>query len=167
MEDKTNINELNRELNVVFQYLIKKGVPQADAEDAVQETAYKYLKFSDSIHSSKVRGWLIRVALNYYYDQYRKNKKYSLNFEEKIVKTSTQDLPDLMIIQKERSKELRKVLSRLRPLFSELILLKYEFDLSYDEISQLLGISTSSVKTNLFRARKKFKKLYEEAQNEE
>ena len=160
--------ELNSELNVVYRYLLKKGIPHTDAEDAVQEAAYKYLRFSDSIHASKVRSWLIRVSLNYYYDQYRKNKKHVLHFEEKIVdQQRIEELPELLMIQKERTMELNSLLSKLRPLFSELIFLKYELDLSYIEIAQLLGISTSSVKTNLFRARRKFLKLYEEGQHEE
>lgn len=160
--------ELNSELNVVYKYLVKKGISHADAEDAVQEAAYKYLRFSDSIHASKVRSWLIRVSLNYYYDQYRKNKKHVFHFEEKVVdQQSTEELPELMMIQKERTMEFNTFLSKLRPLFSELILLKYELDLSYNEIAQLLGISTSSVKTNLFRARRKFLKVYEEGQHEE
>lgn len=73
MEDK---DDLNTELNIVYRYLIKKGLPPPDAEDAVQETAYKYLIYSETIRSLGVRSWLIRVALNYYYDQCRKNKRY-------------------------------------------------------------------------------------------
>ncbi|MFD2046561.1 RNA polymerase sigma factor [Ornithinibacillus salinisoli] len=162
MEDKTKNDELNSELNIVYRYLVKKGVPHIDAEDAVQETAYKYLRFSDSIRSSKVRSWLIRVALNHYYDQCRKNKKYLFNNEERIIKEKTDEHPELIMIKKESAMEIHKLLSRLKPLYSELLLLKYESDLSYVEISQLLGINTNSVKTNLFRARKKLMKLYKE-----
>ncbi|MFD2046566.1 RNA polymerase sigma factor [Ornithinibacillus salinisoli] len=163
MKEKIKNEELNRELNIVFRFLIKKGVPYRDAEDVVQETAYKYLSFTDSIQSSKVRSWLIRVALNYYYDQCRKNKRYIFNYEEKMIEDKSMDLPELIILAQERTEEFYKLLSKMKPLFSELLLLKYESDLSYIEISKLLGISQSSVKMNLFRARKKYIKLYEEA----
>jgi len=166
MEEQTKFNELNSELNIVFHYLIKKGVPRTDAEDAVQETAYKYLRFSDSIRTPKVRSWLIRVALNYYYDQCRKNKKYVFDLEKRMVEEKAEELPELIILANERVDEFNRLLSRMRPLFSELILLKYESNLSYDEISKLIGISKSSVKTNLYRARKKFLKLYEEDYDE-
>ncbi|MFB4166893.1 RNA polymerase sigma factor [Virgibacillus sp. JSM 102003] len=146
----------------MFRYLVKKGVSHSDAEDAVQETAYKYLRFSDSIRSSKVRSWLVRVALNYYYDQCRKNKKYILNLEGNMEENKADELPELIILAKERREELYRLLSKLKPQFMELLLLKYESELSYEEISKLLGISNSSVKTNMFRARKKLVKLYEE-----
>ncbi|MGP4109284.1 RNA polymerase sigma factor [Virgibacillus sp. L01] len=162
MEDQNKNEELNNELNIVLRYLVKKGVPHSDAEDAVQETAYKYLRFSDSIRSSKVRSWLVRVALNYYYDQCRKNKKYILNLEGNMEENKADELPELIILAKERREELYRLLSKLKPQFMELLLLKYESELSYEEISKLLGISNSSVKTNMFRARKKLVKLYEE-----
>lgn len=166
MADQTKKDVLNDELNIVFRYLVKKGVPHADAEDAVQETAYKYLRFSDSIRSSKVRSWLVRVALNYYYDQCRKNKKYILNLEGSMDANKDDELPEIIILAKERREEFYMLLSRLKPRFKELLLLKYESELSYAEISKLLGISNSSVKTNLFRARKKLMKLYKEVNDE-
>lgn len=167
MAGKINNKELNDELNLVFRYLIKKGVPHTDAEDAVQETAYKYLRYSDSIRSSKVRSWLIRVALNHYYDQCRKSKKYIFNLEEKMFEVEDDELPEHIILGKERSAEISELLSNLKPFFSELLLLKYESELSYTEISQLLGINKNSVKINLFRARKKFLKIYEEGNYDE
>jgi RNA polymerase sigma factor (sigma-70 family) len=166
MEEQINNDVLNGELNIVFRYLVKKGVPHQDAEDAVQETAFKYLKYSDSIRSSKVRSWLIRVALNYYYDQCRKNKKYIFNLEEEMVGQQAEELPEFIILAKERVEEFSMLLTKLKPLYAELLLLKYESDLSYAEISQLLGISTSTVKTSLFRARKSLLKFFEEAHDE-
>jgi len=71
----------------------------------VQETAFKYLKYIDSIRSSNVRSWLIRVALNYYYDQCRKNKKYIFNFEEDMIGQQVEELPELIILAKERAEE--------------------------------------------------------------
>lgn len=161
--EQTTKDELNNELNIVYRYLLKKGIPKTDAEDAVQETAYKYLRFSDSIRSSKVHSWLIRVALNYYYDMCRKNKKYTLNLEENMDKNETDELPERVILENERNEEIHRLLKKLKPRYRELLLLKYESDLSYEEISKLLDMKISSIKTNLFRARKKLGKLYEEA----
>lgn len=166
MEDQFTLEELNKELNVVYQVLIKKGVPQKDAEDAVQEAAYKYLNLSDSIRSSHIRSWLIRVALNCYYDQYRKNKKYIFNMEGIIFEDESTDIPEKIVLEKENSDELYHLLNKLKPKHKELLQLKYVSELSYEDISNLLGIRISSIKTNLYRARKKLIKLYEEALND-
>ncbi|GGM42911.1 DNA-directed RNA polymerase sigma-70 factor [Paraliobacillus quinghaiensis] len=167
MEEQSNNDYLNKELNIVFRFLIKKGVSHTDAEDAVQETAYKYLRYSDSIRSSNLRSWLIRVALNYYYDQCRKNKKYIFNIEDQMLESQEyRELPEIFLIAKERTEDFNRLLSKLKPLFAELLLLKYQSELTYAEISKLIGIDNNSVKMNLFRARKKFLKLYEEEKNE-
>ncbi|WP_042147610.1 RNA polymerase sigma factor [Paucisalibacillus sp. EB02] len=153
--------ELNKELNMVYRYLLSKGVPHTDAEDAVQEAAYRYLRYVDSIKSSNVRNWLIRVSINYYYDQCRKNKKYIFNVEEKINEEEIPNMPEMILLAKERIDEFNKLLLRMKPLHAELLLLKYQSNLSYAEISEVLGISNTMIKNHLFRARKKFMELYE------
>ncbi|MFB7142027.1 sigma-70 family RNA polymerase sigma factor [Gottfriedia sp. NPDC056225] len=166
MDDINKNSELNSELNFVFKYLIKLGVSKSDAEDLVQETAYKYLLYYDSIKTSKIRSWLIRVALNDYYDQCRMQKRFQLNFNEIFLEADEVENPENIFLEKERNEGLSIALSRLKPYFKELLLLKYQSGLSYEEISTLLDKSVNSIKTNLFRARKKLEKIYKEANYE-
>ena len=137
-----------------------------DAEDIVQETAYKYLLYSDTIQSSKIRSWLIRVALNFHYDQCRKKKRYELYLNNEILDTDIQENPEALILLKEKRGQLEHALSKLKPRYRELLLLKYQTELSYDEISALLDLPVGSVKTNLFRARKQLAKVYKEEKHE-
>lgn len=44
--------------------------------------------------------------------------------------------------------------------------MKYELELSYQEIAELLGITTDTVKSALFRARKQFQKSIEVKRND-
>ncbi|QOV10434.1 RNA polymerase sigma factor [Viridibacillus arvi] len=166
MDDIKMSNELNSELNIVYRYLRKLGIPQADAEDVVQETAYKYLLYYDTIQTSKIRSWLIRVSLNFHYDQCRKKRRYDLNLDEGLLEIDIKELPEVIILEKERNREVWYALSKLKPQFQELLLLKYQSGLSYEEISKLLEKPISSIKTNLFRARKKLAKIYKEANYE-
>lgn len=166
MSQSKLMSELNEELNILYRYLVSKGVPYIDAEDVVQETAYKYLKYSDTIKSSHIRSWLIRVALNFYYDQCRKNKKYLLNLDDNLNQIESEDLPLFNLVAKEQTEEINKLLRKLKPMYAELLLLKYQSELSYNEISDILGIKESSVKVKLFRARKKLLDLYEEGKRE-
>ncbi|MED3996343.1 hypothetical protein P4647_17045 [Peribacillus frigoritolerans] len=43
MNNSKKIKELNAELNIVYRYLRKLGVSHEDAEDIVQESAYRFL----------------------------------------------------------------------------------------------------------------------------
>lgn len=154
---------LNSELNIVYRYLLKQGVPHTDAEDIVQETAYKYLLYSDSIQPSRTRSWLIRVALNYHFDQCRKLRRVELNLEDDRLTSNSEEQPEKVILSKENASELGEALGRLKPQYQELLLLKYQSSLSYEEISQLLSLTMNTVKTNLFRARKQLAKVLKEA----
>jgi RNA polymerase sigma factor (sigma-70 family) len=155
--------DLNNELNIVYRYLLKQGIAHVDAEDIVQETAYKYLLYSDTIQPTRIRSWLIRVALNFHYDQCRKLRRIELNLENERHMSNSDEQPEAVILIKENASELGASLGRLKAQYQELLLLKYQSGLSYQEIGQLLGISVSSVKTNLFRARQRLAKVLKEA----
>ena len=49
---------------------------------------------------------------------------------------------------------LRTAIDRLRPEYRELVALKYEQELEYDEIVELTGMPVGTVKSSLHRARK-------------
>ena len=93
------------------------------------------------------------------------NERNSDLNQEQIALLS-KDLPEEIILQKEQRSEVQKVLLKLKPQYREMILLKYQWDLKYEEISKLLDMSIGMVKTNLFRARKQFVKYYRRNNNE-
>lgn len=162
MFEEEQAKTLNSELNVVYKYLRKHGISHVDAQDIVQETAFKFLSYSDSIKSQNIRGWLIRVALNFHHDQYRKKKRIKLGFNDEHLKLLSNDLPEDLLLGNEKKEEIRTTLDRLNPLYKELILLKYYWDLKYKDISILLDMKIDTVKTNLYRARNQFIKFYKE-----
>ncbi|WP_121612791.1 RNA polymerase sigma factor [Mesobacillus foraminis] len=165
MEVKNQGMILNTELNIVYRYLRKMGIPKEDAEDIVQETAYKFLRYNDSIQPSKTRSWLIRVALNFHYDQCRKLSRIRLDLNDEILVATQKEQPETMMLTKEEREELSFALAKIKPKFQELLLLKYQTGLSYQEISSIVCMNVSSVKTNLYRARNQLGKVLKEAAN--
>ena len=49
---------------------------------------------------------------------------------------------------------LQKAIARLRPDYREVVALRYERDLDYDEIAEITGLPMGTVKSTLHRARK-------------
>jgi len=160
VKDPDLIKQLNKELNEVYRFLLKLRIPKEDAQDLVQETAYKYLKYEDSINIKKVKSWLTRVALNLHHDQYRKNKRLQYGFEMENFQSFRDDFPEEILITNENNQEIEHVLKKLKPQYRELLLLKYQFDLKYEEISELLDMKLGTIKTSLYRARQKFIEEY-------
>jgi RNA polymerase sigma-70 factor, ECF subfamily len=67
------------------------------------------------------------------------------------VKTPT---PAVLAERVELAAALRTAISRLRPEYRELVSLKYEQELEYEDIVEITGLPVGTVKSSLHRARK-------------
>ncbi|GFZ32989.1 DNA-directed RNA polymerase sigma-70 factor [Clostridium zeae] len=158
------INEMfEQKMKLIHKYLIKLGCSQDNAEDIVQDTFYKALKYIDGIQADKMSSWLFKVAINKYYDLCRKNNRHiHMSIDEDIFKESLSDskLVEDFILDLEQKEEILKVLNSISDIHKNLLVFKYEMGLSYKEISELLDINENTVKTYLSRAREQFKKVW-------
>ncbi len=154
---------LINEIKVVFKSLIKMGVTKEDAEDIVQNTLCKALNYIDSIDSRMARAWLFRVALNEFYNTYRKNKR-NICFDVNSINVMDflSEGAETTVINSEKLKDVRNTLEKLQPVYRELLILKYIIGFSYRNIAELTGFNEYKVKTYLYRARNKFKQLWKE-----
>ncbi|CEG21406.1 ECF RNA polymerase sigma factor SigW [Planococcus massiliensis] len=152
---------LHGKTDIIFKYLMKIGASKSDAEDTVQEAVYRLMLYIDSVDEAKAYSWLFRVAVNHYYDLCRKQKKEIHTTFDNLEFVDDSFLPEDFVRQGEMRSEIEQVLDQLPPLQKQLLLMKYEMDLSYAEISEMLDLNVGTLKTYLFRARRAFKEQYE------
>jgi len=130
-----------------------------DAEEIAQETfinALKQLTFFRG--QSQLLTWMISIARHEVADYYR--KKYA----KKAIKALP--LTDWLVGGKlndshEVSEQVREVFKRLNSHHRELLLLKYVDNKKVEEIAHEVGRSVKSIESDLFRARRAFKTLYD------
>jgi RNA polymerase sigma factor (sigma-70 family) len=152
-------------MNELYFYLKKQGADSETAKDIVQDAVYKSMVHIESIDTDKYRAWLFKVAINLYYDYCRKNNKSpSQELNENLISNSK--WIEELIINKEEELQVRETLEQLPLKFKQLLLLKYDLEWSYQRIAQYLEMKPDGVKTNLARARAKFKELYGRKDNE-
>jgi RNA polymerase sigma-70 factor (ECF subfamily) len=149
---------------IIYKYLIKIGADSRDAEDIIQEALYKFILYMDSVDSKKAFSWIFRVAINQYYDLCRKQQKQVAVSFENFEFVDESPLPEEYVQHHEMKKEIQVILEQLTPLHKQLLLLKYELELSYEEIAEMLDLNLGTLKTYLFRARKSFKEVYRREQ---
>jgi RNA polymerase sigma-70 factor (ECF subfamily) len=155
---------LQEKTDIIYKYLIKLGANSRDAEDTIQEALYKYILYIDSVDSKKAFSWIFRVAINQYYDFCRKQQKQVIVSFENFEFVDESPLPEDYVQQCELKKEIQVILDQLSPLHKQLLFLKYELELSYDDIAEMLDLNLGTLKTYLFRARKSFKEVYRREQ---
>lgn len=142
-------------------YLIKRGASKEDAEEIVHNTFVKAIEYEVHLleHGS---AWLFKVAINQFYDLCRKQLRHpTVRIDEEILYTELRAAGvEEIVLKKEIGLELKEELAQLSETYQNLLLLKYEMGLSYEEIGKLLGMKAETVKTYLYRARGSFKEKW-------
>lgn len=136
----------------VCRFLMSKGASLHDAQDCVQNTFYKLLLSIESLSDEMIRPWFYRVSLNDYIDLQRKLKPFSFEVNQDSPLT-TGGIESILV-----KEEILQVLSSVKEEYAEVLLLKYYYQFSYEDIAKILMIKPNSVKQKLARARASIKK---------
>lgn len=140
-----------------------------EAEDISQETFIKVYSNLDKYNREyKFSTWVYKIATNLCIDRIRKKKPiYSLDNkwddEEAMDWYSTipdhGKTPEEVVIANEQSKLIQEVFIRLPIKYRTIMTLKYVNELSLQEISKIVNLSISTVKTRLHRGREYARQL--------
>lgn len=139
-----------------------------NSEDASDMTQEAFIKAYNSLQSfrgdSKFSVWLYRIATNVCLDFLRSRSRkptVSLSVEDNEGEDVQLDVadesqsPELLLDRQMTRESVRRGLETLLPEYRQILLLREIQGLSYDEISQALGLEVGTVKSRIFRARKK------------
>jgi RNA polymerase sigma factor (sigma-70 family) len=161
MDNQLLIELYKKQSKIIFGYLIKNGCSKEEAEDIVQDSFTKAIQYMDGVAKDKLSSWLFKVAINEFRNRLKKNKRiYQLSIDEEEFSsrlTAAGDFTEQALL-KEQKQEVKECLSKLKGGYKDLLILKYEMELTYKEISLLLGMQETIVKTYLYRARKEFER---------
>ena len=132
----------------------------ADADDVVQESCLRALRFFGGFRGGDSRAWLLKIVRNTCYSWVRKNRtaEHSDEFDESLhsPQESARGAEATMISRAEGDR-VRRALETLPIAFRELIVLREIEGLSYKEISDLTGTPMGTVMSSLSRARQKLR----------
>jgi RNA polymerase sigma factor (sigma-70 family) len=158
---------IKNDLKIIYRYLIKMGASREDAEDIIQETLYKALQNLELLIPGKVKAWLFKVSINCFYNICRKRKPaISLGEVQTPDKLFYESCINFESTKIEIRMQIQEVFSKLKDSQKSILILKYYIGLSCRDISKLFDTDENTIKTSLYRARKTFKKLWEDSQYE-
>ena len=136
----------------VFLVLRSKGASKEDAEDIIQNTYYKFYSMLSDLEEALIRPWFYRVALNEFIDLKRKKFQHHISLSDEIqskIASGNADFEQFL-----NQDEIIYLLKNVKKEYREIFVLKYYYELSYEEIAQLLHLQVDNVKQKLYRARK-------------
>lgn len=156
----------------LFYYLVKLSGSKELAEDLVQEA---FIRATVSLEYSEVenaKAWLFKVARNVYLDEWRKRKRRErIPFLSRLLKekemTNPYGMPEEEAIKQAGILQMNELLKYLPERYRTILYLREYEEFTYKELQSSLELSEAQVKTELFRARKKLKEIYEKAERGE
>lgn len=128
-----------------------------EAEDITQETfvrAYTQLATYKAVH--KFSTWLLSIASHLAIDQLRRRRFLALPLDDVPFLEWIVDMgisPEQSALQGEQQDEIQSYLERLPAKYRAVIVLRYWYDFSYEEIATALKLTPPLVKARLHRAR--------------
>lgn len=158
-DEKAFENLVRRHAKTVYRLAFRINGKEA-AEDVVQETFLKvWKKFSSFRRGGNFKAWLLGIARNATIDHLRKQKypAYSEisdngdNMPEEFLTDET-PLQDEILERAKTSETLVKAIAKLPLRDREILSLRYENELTFDEIGKILGRPLHTVKSTHRRA---------------
>ena len=136
------------------------------AKDIVQETMVTIWQKLKKIKSAEgYKTWMYRIVVNKCYDQLRKKKKHpEFTGDEQtwaLISNSISEGPSADLENKETAGIISLLTNRLSPKQKTVFILSDIEEMSYDEISEITGMSKSGLKANLHYARKNISEMVE------
>lgn len=146
------------------------GSPE-DAEDVTQEVFTKVWRGLGSFNrNSSVRTWIYRIAINSCVDYRRKPWKrmctLDADLRESIEEGSAGPVANAPtdaehhLLAVEKADQVRRAIGGLKPHLKAVLVMKELEEMSYEEISSRLGLSTGTISSRLNRARKALEEAF-------
>jgi len=152
MDEETFRAFYERTARPVWAYLVRITGDWQLADDLLQETYYRFYRAGTVYESeSHRRNSLFRIATNLARDSGRKKRRG-------IDVPLPEDMQPIDM-RAEHRMDLTRALERLKPQQREILWLAYAQGSSHAEIAEIVGVSSKSIKSLLFRARRKLAEL--------
>lgn len=148
---------------IVYNLALRSLGNREDAEDAAQEAFMKaYAALPGFRGESRLSAWLYQITNNVCIDLLRKRRDaVSLNRETNDGEETELELPDtrfdpvMLAERRELREQVGRALGQLPENYRQVLLLRELGGQSYDEIAGALRLDIGTVKSRIFRARKR------------
>ncbi|HSF16105.1 MAG TPA: sigma-70 family RNA polymerase sigma factor [Vicinamibacteria bacterium] len=143
---------LGRYQNRLFRYLLRLVGDSAQAEDLLQQT---WMRVMTHVHQYDERRafepWLFAVSRNLAIDHLRRTAPDSLSNEQASEVAGNDPSPLDQLLDRELHSRLAAKLQRLPVAYREALSLRFEEEMTFDEMAELLQCPLSTVKSRVQR----------------
>ena len=137
-----------------------------EARDLTQDTFAKAYQNLDRLADpARFSSWLYKIALNECRMRFRRQRSFNSfsiqEYPQEVPRQVDKDTPETVLAGKEMVVALRKAFGHLPEEQKTVILMKEFQDLKFHEISEILDVPLSTVKSRMYLGLKTLKKIME------
>ena len=137
----------------------------SESSDVVQDVFLKVFRNIGAFRGqSSLKTWIYRITVNEAHNARRwffrhRRREVELDSDPEETRNWKETIADDCLspfdaaFERERHSMIEAALQRLNPIFREAVVLRDITDMSYEEISQVLGVSLGTVKSRILRGR--------------
>ncbi len=151
----------------ILSLIVRMVRDPALAEDLAQEAfvkAFRNLRKYDP--QRKLASWLFKIAHNTTLDHLRRHRVETVPLEAttsqgetteqwEVLAAPVEEEPDQLAERSETARAVERAMERLKPQYRAILQLRFQEELAYDEIAEVMGLAMGTVKIQIHRARKR------------
>jgi RNA polymerase sigma-70 factor (ECF subfamily) len=131
---------------------------RADAEDLVQDTFVKALRFEDRfVPGTNLKAWLFTILHNTWKNQLRGAAREPVDVDSDLVEKgggAGLETPERILLRATLDADLQAALDELPDAFREAVWLRDVEEFTYAEIAAMLGVPVGTVMSRISRGRR-------------
>jgi len=127
-----------------------------DADDVVQESCLRALRYIDAATHENCRAWLLSIVRNTFYTWLKKETalRSPVPLDDELKQHGSDEAnPEALVLRDIEIESLRAEIEELPAEYREVIVLRELEEMSYADIGQIAGIPIGPVMSRLARAR--------------
>lgn len=142
----------------LFGIVMRMAQDEQQAEFVLQETFWRTWRALGRYQSNKpFLPYLVTIATNLLRDMWRKENRL-VDFDGESREWEDQaELPEFALERKQEMQDLAKIVQTLPQPYRLVIALRYDAELSYDQIAETLSLPINTVRTYIHRAKQKIR----------
>jgi len=163
--DREAFGELLRRWDArILAFLVKSTGDPAAAEDLRQEVFLRLFRYAGSYDPAQAFApWLYRIAVNVVATWQRRQQRRRA-VEVQVPRDAQDGSPDprRRAVRNESAQQARSAIDRLEAGERELLLLRFDLDLNYREIADIVGAPETTVKSRVYAILHRLRQSLEE-----
>jgi RNA polymerase sigma-70 factor, ECF subfamily len=169
-DDKEAITEIYLSYyEAVYQFVRLRVGEEELAEDLTSDIFLKFIKAlkTEKAPHTSLRGWIFRVARNHINDYFGKEKPLPAETIEQWFDIEGDPDPEIQVFQTVEAERIRKAISQLLPSQQEVLLLRFDQQLSLQETADVMDKKPNAIKALQFRAVTALREILLKSENKE